>query len=224
MTATDDLPEPEAVAQSDSGLSLSDAVIPLLRGVVYSGTHPHAWQAVRKLESAVRDYVSALNLDLFVDPAEGFAYLRRKQRVEDGAPMLLRRRALSYRVSLMLALLRRRLIEMDTQGDQTRLVLSRDELVELVRTYHPDRANETKLYDAVDADANKLVDMGFCRRPRSHPDQTEVLRVVKAFVDAEWLSEFDERLAAYAAYAAQTPEGTAGDGSDNDVNASAGEE
>jgi hypothetical protein len=113
---------------------------------------------------------------------------------------------------------------MDTQGDQTRLVLSRDELVELVRTYHPDRANETKLYDAVDADANKLVDMGFCRRPRSHPDQTEVLRVVKAFVDAEWLSEFDERLAAYAAYAAQTPEGTAGDGSDNDVNASAGEE
>lgn len=121
MTATDDLPEPEAVAQFDSELSLSDAVIPLLRGVVYSGTHPHAWQAVRKLESAVRDYVSALNLDLFVDPAEGFAYLRRKQRVEDGAPMLLRRRALSYRVSLMLALLRRRLIEMDTQGDQTRL-------------------------------------------------------------------------------------------------------
>jgi hypothetical protein len=154
------------------------------------------------MESAVRDYVSAMNLDLYVERAEGFAYLRRKRGLEDGAPMLLRRRALSYRVSLMLALLRRRLTEMDSQGDQTRLVLSREELVDLVRTFHPDRSNETRLHDAVDADANKLVEMGFCRRPKGQPDQIEVLRVVKAFVDAEWLAEFDERLAAFAAYTA----------------------
>ena len=202
MTTTEELADGDPVAPSPGPLSIGDAVIPLLRGVVYSGTRPRAWQAVRAMESAVRDYVSALNLDLFVDTAEGFAYLRRRQSVDDGTPMLLRRRALSYRVSLMLALLRRRVVEMDTQGDQTRLVLDRDELVELVRTYHPDRANETRLYEAVDADANKLVDMGFCRRPRGHGDQLEVLRVVKAFVDAEWLSEFDERLAAYAAHAA----------------------
>jgi len=151
------------------------------------------------MESAVRDYVSALNLDLFVDRPEGFAYLRRKEGVDEDAPTLLRRRPLSYRVSLMLALLRRRLAELDGQGEQTRLVLNRDELVELVRTYHPDRTNETKLYDAVDADANKLVEMGFCRRLRGQSDQLEVLRIVKAFVDAQWLSDFDERLSGYLA-------------------------
>lgn len=201
MTATDDLDAAEDSAPVAGALSISDAAIPLLRGVVYAGTHVRAWAAVLKMESSVRDYVSAMNLDLYVEHAEGFAYLRRKQGLEDGAPMLLRRRALSYRVSLMLALLRRRLAELDVQGDQTRLVMSRDELVELVRTFHPDRSNETKLVDAVEADANKLVEMGFCRRIRGQADQVEVLRVVKAFVDAEWLSEFDTRLAAYAAHA-----------------------
>jgi hypothetical protein len=179
--------------------SIGDAVVPLLRGVVYAGTNARAWQAIQQLESAVRDYVSALNLDLFVDRPEGFAYLRRKEGVDEVAPTLLRRRPLSYRVSLMLALLRRRLAELDGQGEQTRLVLTRDDLVELVRTYHPDRTNETKLYDAVDADANKLVEMGFCRRLRGQSDQLEVLRIVKAFVDAQWLSDFDERLAGYLA-------------------------
>jgi hypothetical protein len=179
--------------------SIGDAVVPLLRGVVYAGTNSRAWQVIQQLESAVRDYVSALNLDLFVDRPEGFAYLRRKEGVDEVAPTLLRRRPLSYRVSLMLALLRRRLAELDGQGEQTRLVLTRDDLVELVRTYHPDRTNETKLYDAVVADANKLVEMGFCRRLRGQSDQLEVLRIVKAFVDAQWLSDFDERLAGYLA-------------------------
>lgn len=203
MTATDEDADLDAGSDDSSAAatSLGEAVIPLLRGVVYAGSHPRAWQSVTRHESAVRDYVAALDLDLHVEPAEGFAYLRRKQALADGAPTLLRRRALSYRVSLMLALLRRRLAESDSQGDQLRLVLSRDELVDLVRTYHPDRGNETRLHVAVDADANKLVEMGFCRRPAGQRDQIEVLRVVKAFVDAEWLADFDSRLAAYAAYA-----------------------
>jgi hypothetical protein len=196
-TDTDEFAMPDG--DDASAPSIGDAVIPLLRGVVYAGTNTRAWHAVQRMESAVRDYVSALNLDLFVDRAEGFAYLRRKEGLDEGAPTLLRRRPLSYRVSLMVALLRRRLAELDSQGDQARLVLTRDELVELVRTYHPDHTNETKLYDAVEADANKLVEMGFCRRLRNQPDQLEVLRIVKAFVDAQWLSEFDERLAAYLA-------------------------
>ena len=215
MTSTDEFPDEAdgpAVATADGVLTVGDAVIPLLRGVVYSGTHTRAWAALARMESTVRDYVRPLNLDLFVEPAEGFAYLRRRKDVEPGTPMLLRRRALPYRVSLMLALLRRQLAHLDTQGDVSRLVLSREDLVEMVRTYHPERGNETRLHDAVDADVNKLVEMGFCRRIRGQEDQIEVLRVVKAFVDAEWLAEFDQRLASYAAYAlgGQLPEGDEG--------------
>lgn len=202
MTSTDEfLDDAEPAVAGDAALGVGDAVIPLLRGVVYSGTHTRAWAAITRMESTIRDYVRPLNLDLFVEPTEGFAYLRRRKDVEPGSPMLLRRRALPYRVSLMLALLRRQLAHLDTQGDVARLVMSREDLVEMIRTYHPERGNETRLHDAVDADVNKLVEMGFCRRIRGQEGQVEVLRVVKAFVDAEWLAEFDQRLAAYAAYA-----------------------
>ncbi|MGQ0631489.1 MAG: DUF4194 domain-containing protein [Sporichthyaceae bacterium] len=213
MTTTDpDLDDEPGADQTErsNAFAIGDAVIPLLRGVIHDGTR--AWQALVSMESAVRDYVSALNLDLFLERGEGFAFLRRKQNLDEGAPTLLRRRPLTYRISLMLALLRRRMAELDSQGDVTRLVLGRDDLVELVRTYHPERSNETKLHEAVDADVNKLVEMGFCRRLRGRADQVEVLRVVKAFVDAEWLTQFDERLAAYAAHAASSD--PTADGSD----------
>jgi len=205
MTSTDGfIDDVEPVVSPDASLGVGDAVIPLLRGVVYSGTHTRAWAAITRMESTIRDYVRPLNLDLFVEPTEGFAYVRRRKDVDPGSPMLLRRRALPYRVSLMLALLRRQLAHLDTQGDVSRLVMSREDLVEMVRTYHPERGNETRLHDAVDADVNKLVEMGFCRRIRGQDGQVEVLRVVKAFVDAEWLAEFDQRLTAYAAYALGT--------------------
>lgn len=213
MTSTDEfLDDAEPAVAGDAALGVGDAVIPLLRGVVYSGTHTRAWAAITRMESTIRDYVRPLNLDLFVEPTEGFAYLRRRKDVEPGSPMLLRRRALPYRVSLMLALLRRQLAHLDTQGDVARLVISREDLVEMVRTYHPERGNETRLHDAVDADVNKLVEMGFCRRIRGQEGQVEVLRVVKAFVDAEWLAEFDQRLAAYAAYALGGVDADGGEG------------
>jgi len=37
------------------------------------------------------------------------------------------------------------------------------------------------------------------RRLRGQENMIEVLRILKAFVDAQWLTEFDQRLAAYRA-------------------------
>jgi hypothetical protein len=40
-------------------------------------------------------------------------------------------------------------------------------------------------------------------RLRGQDDQFEVRRILKAFVDAQWLAEFEQRLAAYGAHAAE---------------------
>ena len=47
--------------------------------------------------------------------------------------------------------------------------------------------------------------MGFLRKLRSakEPLAFEVLRIIKAFVDAQWLSAFDEALAGYRAHAVE---------------------
>lgn len=50
-------------------------------------------------------------------------------------PRLIARRPLSLPVSLLLALLRKRLAEFDRGGGETRLVLSREDIVELIRVF-----------------------------------------------------------------------------------------
>ena len=112
-------------------------------------------------------------------------------------PRLVARRQLSYPVSLLLALLRKKLAEFDAGGGDTRLILSRDEVVELIRIFLPAGSNEVKLIDQVDATLNKIGELGFIRRLRGQGQMIEVRRIIKAFVDAQWLADFDERLAEY---------------------------
>jgi hypothetical protein len=112
------------------------------------------------------------------------------------------RRPLSYPVSLILVLLRRKLAEFDSTGGDKRLVVSRDDVADQVRLFLPDTANEARLLDRIDTHLGKVVELGFLRRLRGQEGQYEVRRIVKAFVDAQWLDEFARRLDAYASHAA----------------------
>jgi hypothetical protein len=182
---------------------LSALVVPLLKGVIYRDEDASQWRALLDLQARVRDYVAVLGLELIFDEAEGHAFLRSRPEPEDDAaprpPRLVVRRPLSFPVSLLLALLRKKLAEFDAGGNDTRLILSRDDVVELIRVFLPEGSNETRLIDQVDAHLNRIADLGFVRRLRGQENMIEVQRILKAFVDAQWLAQFDERLAAYQA-------------------------
>lgn len=202
-------------SNSEETLELSALVVPLLKGVVYLEENPALWQSLLQLQARVRDYVAVLGLELMLDEAEGYAFLRSKGEDDEGAdspkrPRLVARRQLSFPVSLLLALLRKKLAEFDAGGGETRLILSRDEVVELIRVFLPAGSNETKLIDQVDTHLNKVADLGFVRRLRGQERMFEVRRILKAFVDAQWLSAFDQRLAVYREQLA--PPGDSNDG------------
>ncbi len=189
-----------------SDTDLSTLVISLLKGVIYREGDERLWGALLNLQARVRDYVSVLGLELIFDEAEGYAFLKsRPEPTEEESatklPRLVARRPLSFPVSLLLALLRKKLAEFDAGGGETRLILIRDDLVELVRVFLPDSSNEAKLIDQIETHINKIVDLGFLRRLKvaSGPASFEVRRILKAFVDAQWLADFDARLAAYQA-------------------------
>jgi hypothetical protein len=55
--------------------------------------------------------------------------------------------------------------------------------------------------DRVDSDVRKIAEMGFLRRLRGSEDRYEVRRMLKSFVDAQWLGEFEKRLAEYKDHA-----------------------
>ena len=77
-------------------------------------------------------------------------------------PRLIARRPLAFPVSLLLALLRKKLAEFDAGGGDTRLVLTRDEIVELVRVFLPDSSNEARLIDQIDRTSTRWWISGFC--------------------------------------------------------------
>jgi hypothetical protein len=196
---------------------LSTLVITLLKGVIYLEGDERLWGALLGLQAQVRDYVSILSLDLVLDEAEGYAFLRSRPGPADDEtasklPRLVARRPLSFPVSLLLALLRKKLAEFDAGGGDTRLVLTRDDIVELVRVFLPESSNEARLIDQIETHINKVVDLGFLRRLKaaSGPASFEVRRILKAFVDAQWLAEFDTRLAVYQVQLMGTLTGAAG--------------
>jgi hypothetical protein len=179
---------------------LSIAVTQLMKGVVYRDTHEAQWRHLIALQAQVRDYVAVMGLTVVVDEAEGYAFLRTRPDDEEtgrpALPRLVARRSLSMHVSLLLALLRKKLAEHDAAGGDSRLVLTREQIIETLRVFLAAGANEARLFDQIDAVISKVVDLGFLRRiPES--DEFEVRRIIKAFVDAEWLSGFDDALAGY---------------------------
>jgi hypothetical protein len=182
--------------------NLSPVLIALMKGITSRDDDPAVWQALLELQARVREYVAVLGLELIFDEAEGYAYLRQRAAGE-GEPELARlvaRRQLGYPVSLMLALLRKKLAEFDAGSGESRLILSAEQIADLVRLFLADTANEAKLMDRVDSDIKKIVELGFLRKLRGSEDRFEVRRILKSFVDAQWLGEFDRRLADYRAH------------------------
>lgn len=233
-------PHDEETSESQPGSlppapELSQLLVHLLKGVLYREDDERQWATLLRLQARLREQAALLLLDLILDEAEGYAFLKGRPDPDEaeGAarlPRLVARRPLSYPVSLMLALLRKRMAEFDASGGQdgsgSRLVLSRDEITELMRVFLPDGTNEARLIDQMDATITKVADLGFLRRLKSSSSVAqpsaqdrgnyEVRRILKAFVDAQWLADFDARLEVYrtALAGAGTGAGAAKDGAD----------
>lgn len=196
MTVPHSLPE-----RNDAGPApLSVVAIALMRGAVYRDQHELPWRALLTLRHAVGDHFAVLGLQVTIDEAEGYAYLTSLPDDPDAPlPRLIPRHRLSYPVSLLLALVRKAVAEFDATSGEGRLVLTRTRLLEDLRTFLGDSTNEVKIVDQVDRTIAKVVDLGFLRPVSSAPPSWEVRRIIKAFIDAQWLSEFDRRLGEYAA-------------------------
>lgn len=183
---------------------LSTLIVPLLKGIIYKENDSAQWSALLDLKPRIRDYLAVIGLRLALDEAEGYAFLHSANEDFEESPNLPRlvaRRPLSFPVSLLLALLRKKMAEFDASSGDTRLVVSRAEIVDLIRLFLPDSSNETKLIDQVDTHLKKIIDLGFVRRlkPTSIGQEPmyEVRRILKAFVDTQWLSDFSARLDTY---------------------------
>ncbi len=183
-------------------LDLPLVITSLMKGVVYRDDQEIPWRHLLSLQSQVRDHVQVLGLVVVIDETEGYAFLRSApvdpEVEESSALRLVARRPLSFHQSLLLALLRKRLAQFDADASDTRLILTRDQIVEMLTVFMPARSTQTRMVDQIDSHIAKAIDLGFLRRVQGSEGIFEVRRILKAFVDGQWLSEFEERLAQYA--------------------------
>ncbi|MEY8609992.1 DUF4194 domain-containing protein [Parabacteroides segnis] len=183
----------------------SNVLIALLKGIVYSHQE-EIWNTLilPENERDVRNYFADIHLDLIIDKSEGYAYLKQQQTPADEeeneqeAPMrLIRRRALTFHVSLLCLLLRKHLIENDQTGESTRAILSREEINSQMKLYMKESTNEAVVNKQIDAAIKKVEDEGFLRRMKTEQEQYEVNRIIKAFVNADQVGEWLERYKEY---------------------------
>lgn len=178
---------------------LSLLVIQLFKGPIYRDSHEKLWEPLTRQRRRVADHVAVLGLRLEVDETDGYAFLRSLRDGESDIeyPRLIARHTLSFTTSLLIALLRKRLLEFDTSSSEVRLILSRDQILDLVRVYAPANQDEVKFGREIDRHIKRIEELGFLHGLRGSNDQYEVRRIIRAFVDAQWLGEFDQRLRAY---------------------------
>ena len=177
------------------GNALPAILVGLLKGAVYREQASELWRDLLNLQDAARDHLRLLGLDLIIDEAEGYAYLRQTDSdtagTDEVTPRLIPRRPLSYPVSLLLVLLRKRLAQHDAQGGETRLVLSREQMVDMMRIFLPSATNEAKLEDQIERNVARVEELGFLHKMKADEGLYEVRRILRAFVNADWLADLE---------------------------------
>ena len=171
-------------------------VLHLFKGIVYRH-HDEVWRSLQQHLPDVKRHFATVGLEVFVDEAEGYALLRQLayDDAQDGWPKLSERRPLSYPVTLLCVLLRKRLLEADAQDGSASLVVSGEELKEQLAVFLPQTGtDETKLVRQIDTYLRAVEDLRFLRPLKNEPDRYEVSRVLNAYIPIEALESIAEKL------------------------------
>jgi len=176
----------------------SNILVALLKGIVYS--NDKYWNDITPNEADIKKYFAEIYLNVIIDKSEGYAYL--KQRVneheEEVTPKLIEKRPLNFHVSLLCLLLRKHLIENDSEGESTKAFLTRDDIMNLVKPFYKETTNEEKPIKQIDAAIKRVMEEGFLRKMKTDDEQYEINRIIKAFVNADVVKESLEKLKLYA--------------------------
>lgn len=189
----------------------SNVLIALLKGIVYSHQE-EIWNTLLlpENEQDIRNYFADIHLDVIIDKSEGYAYLKQQsiespeeteEAEQETVPKLIRKRQLTFHVSLLCILLCKYLIENDQEGESTKAILSREEIESQMKLYLKESSNEATTYKQIDNAIRKVEDEGFLRRMKTEQEQYEVNRIIKAFVNTDQISDLLER---YKEYVKQT--------------------
>lgn len=175
----------------------TNILVHLLKGIVYN-TDKY-WDELLQYEPDVKRYFADIYLDVIIDKSEGYAYLKQKAYEDEEAeiPKLIEKRALNFHVSLICLLLRKHLIENDSEGASSIAYLTRENLLNMMQPFLKETTNEAHQTKQIDTAIKKVIDEGFLRKLKTEEEQYEINRIIKAFVNADTVKGSLEKLKNY---------------------------
>ncbi|MEG4534901.1 DUF4194 domain-containing protein [Microcoleus sp. D2_18a_D3] len=181
--------------------SYAPAIIKLLQGILYEDEDD--WGELLKNEKNVREYFGKIGLRLYLDEAEGYAFLQQPDG-DDGdeeakkLPRLVKRVPLSYEVTVLCVLLREKLLEFNNStSDSTRCIVYKHQIHDLMRPFFPEQTDDPKLLKKFDESINRVVKLHFLKELKNKEGEYEIRRILKAKIPAETLTDIKKGLEAY---------------------------
>jgi hypothetical protein len=185
----------------------------LLKGPIYRTSSPQIFYAIDFLKESVTKFARELGLNLIFSDEDGYAFLKSiedeeyEQMYEDfdlttRPPKFMSRIQLPLFTSYLIILLRKKLIELDTDdGIDNNRILSKDELLELMKTGMPVKNNESKIDDNILKAIDKVCELGFLRKLENPNNPSiinyEIMLIIKGIIDSQFLSDLDSKLESY---------------------------
>ena len=175
-------------------------IIKLLQGAIYSDD-PH-WERLQSYLTPIKEYFGKIGLHVQNYDTEGFAYLEQldpepEERTEP-LPRLTVRRQLSFKVTVFCVLLRDQIRQFDASDATGRLVLSIEQIRELLQPYLPEENNEDRFRREVEGLVKQTIEFGFLKRLSGQDENYEVRPILKAKIDANTLELLKQKLETYA--------------------------
>lgn len=183
-------------------LPYAKAIIKLLQGIVYDDD-VDTWKMVVEYSNDITKHFQGIGVEVLLDPTEGYCFLRQKKFSEEEPegiilPNLVDKRQLTYPITVLIVLLREKLLKLDASGTDTRLILDRSDIYNMLGTFLPQESNEAKAQEKIDGYINKLIEYHFLRKLNNDESKVEVRRIIKAKILAEALTDIINRLKEYA--------------------------
>ena len=191
-------PTNDQVARQTAGLWRDDtgelsidarrALVQLLKGPVLDGTRmPVIWRALEATEREIRSRLHDLFLDLIIDRDQMIAFTRQAETGIVKAPILLKRKPLTYIETYLFLLLRQRLSAAEGRGERAVIYLNEiREYLSVIGNETTDRVGfEKHLTGAV----KKAERFGVLRHLRNAEESYEISPVLKMIMTADVVEE-----------------------------------
>ena len=201
---------PQTSTTPNTEFNLSNSAIPpysivivrLLQSVIYDEDRK-LWGLLITYQHQIRQYFAVIGVELHLNEQEGFAFLSQPDEIDtevNEAARLVRRRSLTYEVTLLCVILREALEEFDVRNTESRkLFVTNQDLKERIELFFKDKADKIRLLQRFDTYISTVVGLGFLKEVnvRGFDDALktyEVKRVIKAKVSNEILEQIREKM------------------------------